>query len=167
MQNEKEIYQLFTASILLKGAISLTEILVGIVVLFIPVRVFISFGELVAQHYNSQEFLVHYLLSGIHMLTAISGIYIAVFLISRGAIKLGLIFALLKNKVWAYPWSLGILGLFVIYQTFEIIKLHSLGIVAITIFDLVVMYFIGKEYQIVKNFNVNKNTVYEETNRTA
>jgi len=155
MQNEKEIYHLFTASILLKGAISLAEIVAGIVVLFIPLHIFTSFAEFLTQHYNSQGFLLNHILTAIHMITTISGIYIAMFLISRGAIKLGLIFALLKNKLWAYPWSLGVLGLFVVYQTYEVLRLHSLGITAITIFDLIVMYFIWKEYQIVKKMNQN------------
>ncbi len=41
-------------------------------------------------------------------------------------------------------------GLFVIYQMYEISKTQSLALIAITIFDFSVMYFIWKEYGIVK-----------------
>lgn len=153
MVNNKEIYQLFKVSILIKGAISLAEIIVGIVVLFIPASYFNTLAEMLTRGEIIEDpgnFFANHILSGGHALTAIGGIFIAIYLISRGAIKLGLIIALLKNKHWAYPWSLAVLGLFVVFQLYELVKTHSLGIIAVTMFDLIVMYFIWREYKIVK-----------------
>jgi uncharacterized membrane protein len=76
--------------------------------------------------------------------------FVALYLISRGLIKAFLIGALLKNKLWAYPWSLVVLALFVVYQLYQILTAHSLIVIAITLFDLVVMYFIYREWRIVK-----------------
>jgi uncharacterized membrane protein len=149
---------LFKWSILLKGASSLAEILLGVVVLFIPASFFTSFADILTRGELAEEptsFIANHFLTGAHSLTAMGGIFISLYLISRGAIKLGLIIALLKNKLWAYPCSLAVLALFVMYQLYEITKTHSLAIIAITIFDCIVMYFIWKEYTIVKKRLVN------------
>ena len=79
-----------------------------------------------------------------------SGTLIGFYLLTRGLIKVGLIAALLKNQLWAYPASLVVLGLFILYQTYEILLHHSLIIVAITIFDLIVVYLIWREWGILR-----------------
>ena len=152
-QEEKEVYQWFKGSVLIKGAISLCEVIVGIVALCIPVHYIVSFAEFVTKGEiieDPNSFFANHILAGADAITAIGTLYIGLYLISRGGIKLGLIVALLKNKLWAYPWSLALLSFFVIYQMYEIVKTHSLLIIAVTLFDGVVMYFIWKEYTIVK-----------------
>ncbi len=76
--------------------------------------------------------------------------FIALYLLARGGIKLLLIIALLKNQLWAYPSSLVVLGLFVIYQLYQIFLTTSIFIIALTIFDLVVMWFIWREYKVLR-----------------
>lgn len=150
-ENEKTIYQMFRASILLKGAISLAEMVVGGLLLFVSMEQLIALAL----------WLIHFLLgnwSGIlsapllhftSLLTASSGL-IAFYLFSRGAIKLALIIALLYNRLWAYPWSLLVLALFVLYQIWHMFHSFSGIVLGITLFDLVVMYFIWREYLIVQ-----------------
>jgi uncharacterized membrane protein len=153
MKKDQEVYLLFKWSILLKGVISFAEIVVGVVVLFIPASFFTTFADTLTRGELTEEptsFVANHILSSGHSLTAIGGAFIAIYLISRGAIKLGLIISLLKNKLWAYPWSLAVLSFFVVYQLYEITKTQSLAIIAITVFDFIVMYFIWKEYSIVK-----------------
>jgi uncharacterized membrane protein len=153
MQEEKEVYLWFKTSVLIKGAISLFEIIVGLIVLFIPVHYFTSLAEFITRSEiieDPNSFFANHIMSSAETITTIGTLYIGLYLISRGGIKLGLIVALLKNKLWAYPWSLGALGCFVAYQLYEIVKTHSLAIIAVTLFDFVVMYFIWEEYLIVK-----------------
>lgn len=87
-------------------------------------------------------------------LAAVSAVFIAVYLISRGLIKLLLIGALLLDQLWAYPTSLLALGTLVCYQCYQIITTHSGFIVALTIFDLIVMWFIWEEYRILRAHTV-------------
>ena len=89
-------------------------------------------------------------MSSAETITTIGTLYIGLYLVNRGGVKLGLIVSLFKNKLWAYPWSLAALGCFVVYQLYEIVKTLSLAIIAVTLFDFAVMYFIWKEYLIVK-----------------
>jgi uncharacterized membrane protein len=150
---EKRVTRYFRISVILKGAISLAEIAAGALVFFVPVSFFtgalmrFAQGELIEE---PGDFIATHLATLAQHLSVESGTFIALYLLSRGLIKLVLIAALLKNQLWAYPSSLAVLGLFVAYQAYQIAMAHSLFVVALTVFDLVVMWFIWKEYHIVR-----------------
>ncbi|HEV8666816.1 MAG TPA: DUF2127 domain-containing protein [Candidatus Paceibacterota bacterium] len=152
-REEKRIGLYFKISVLLKGAISLGELIAGIALLFIPVSYFLdllaAYAESELQE-NANSFIASSLLSLAHQAAAVSGTFIAIYILSRGLIKVLLIWAMLKNRLWAYPSSLVVLGLFVIYQLYELVITGSYAIVVLSIFDLVVMYFIWREYQVLK-----------------
>jgi uncharacterized membrane protein len=150
--SERRIYWFFRIGVFLKGAVSLIETISGILVLTIPtflIGTVVSMsrdelleepGDFIATHslQLAQQFSVS--------ATAIIGLY----LLTRGIIKLGLVIALWKNQLWAYPASLVVMGLFIVYQIYEIIVGHSMLIVIITILDLIVVYLIWIEYTIVR-----------------
>jgi uncharacterized membrane protein len=149
MQEERTVYQFFFWSVVLKGAISLFEIGAGLALFFIPPAFIVATAVLVLNHLPIAS-LQNALMQEVARYTAGTVTFVALYLISRGLIKAVLVFALLKNKIWAYPSSLIVLAGFVVYQVYQIVKDHSLIIVAITLFDLVVMYFIWREWRIVK-----------------
>lgn len=153
MNNERNVYLYFKGSVLIKGFISLGEIVVGAVLLFIPSQKLVYLGDLVVASGlvgSSGGSLAIRVGDAAAMLSTIGTLFIGIYLLSRGGVKLALIVAMLKNIVWAYPWSLGVLGVFVAYQIVELFKTHSLAILAITLFDFVVMYFIWKEWGVVR-----------------
>ncbi len=152
-KQEKEIYLFFRLSVLIKGAISLLEIVAGVLVLFISPTFVTNLVVTLTQDDLAQDpndFIATHLLHLAQQFTLTGTTFISFYLLSRGLIKFGLVFALLKNKLWAYPSSLAVLGLFIIYQVYQIITTHSLVITALTVFDLVVMYFIWKEWRVVE-----------------
>jgi uncharacterized membrane protein len=152
-ETQREIYGLFYLSVLLKGALSAVEVLGGIFFLLVPPHTITALGEFLTQDALADDpdnyiasHLLQYAQSYSHNIAVFAGIY----LITRGAIKLALIIALLKNKIWAYPAALAVLALFVAYQIYHIIVHHSPIVILITMFDLIVMYFIWREYRIVR-----------------
>jgi uncharacterized membrane protein len=152
-EQEKRISLYFRVSILMKGAISLAELVAGTALLFIPVSYFLN---LLARYAESElredatSFIASHLLQLSQQAAEISGTFIALYLLSRGLVKVVLIWAMLKSKLWAYPASLVVLGLFVLYQLYQIAIGFSWIIVALTVFDFIVMYFIWREYQVLK-----------------
>lgn len=69
----------------------------------------------------------------------------------KGAIvKIILVVGLLKNRPRAYPASLIVFGLFMLYQVYLLTHKVSLGMAALAVFDIIVMYFIWREWQIMK-----------------
>jgi uncharacterized membrane protein len=150
---EKNIYQFFRLSVLAKGAISALEIVGGLLILVVPpalvakIVLLLTAPELIE---DPSDFMATRLAMLAHQFALSSSLFIAFYLLSRGLIKLGLVVALLKNKLWAYPASFAVLGLFVLYQLYQIVMTHSALIIALTLFDFVVMYFIWREYQVVR-----------------
>lgn len=150
---ERSIRLYFDISILAKGLISLLEVIAGVLIFFIPVS---SVTDLVIRIAEgdmaeiSGDAVSDYIVHTAQQLSVTSGTFIAFYLLSRGLIKLVLVVALLKNQLWAYPVSLGVLFLFVIYQVYQFGLDHSVLLMLLTAFDLVVMYFIWREYQVLK-----------------
>lgn len=162
MQSEKSVYRLFRISVLIKGAISLAEMLGGVLVFFVPLSILTGWlvsllaSETIEEPGNQ---LAQFILASAQHLNVASSTFIAFYLFSRGLIKLVLVVALLKNQLWAYPSSLAVLAAFVIYQIYQIAITHSLVVVGITVFDLVVMYYVWREWMILKEHLVAREPV--------
>ncbi len=148
-QEEILIYDGFLISVLLKGIISVGEVLGGIALFFIPPAFIVGIATIVLNHLPLPS-LQGILLTEVAKYTTGTVVFVALYLLSRGLIKVVLIGALLKNMLWAYPASLVVLAGFVLYQLYQIFSAHSLLLVAVTLFDLIVMYFIWREWKIVE-----------------
>ncbi len=150
---EKYIYDLFRISIFLKGVLSLTEILAGTLILFIdPAAIGNALVELIQDELSDEpnSFFALHTLPLAQQFAQTPKLFLAIYLLSRGFIKLALVIALLKNKLWAYPAALAVLGLFMAYQLYEIFLKHSGFLIALTLFDFIVMWLIWHEYRIVR-----------------
>lgn len=146
---EKRIRLYFRRSILIKGAISFAEVVAGTLAFFIPTT-FLSGIILNIAEQVPVDFLSKQLISFSTELAVVSNTFLGVYLILRGLIKFGLIIALLRHKLWAYPWSIAIISMLISYQFYQMIVQFSWFIVLLTLFDLVVVWFIWQEYVILK-----------------
>lgn len=151
-QTEHTVFELFKWSILLKGLISLGEVLVGAMLLLIPAHYIISLVQGIGMALSgyADNPITLKIVAELAAFSAGSALFVAFYLLSRGLIKCGLIWALLKNVLWAYPASLLVLGAFLVYQAYEIATKGSIFVIGISLFDIVVMYFIWREWTIVK-----------------
>lgn len=70
----------------------------------------------------------------------------ALYLISHGVIKLVLVWAILRDHVWAYPWMIAFLGVFIVYQTSSMTHHLTGGLLFLTVFDLLVAWLTLREY---------------------
>ena len=150
-QVEKRIHALFEVGVILKGLNALVEIVVGSLFLFVDVRTIVE--ALVASELveDPTDFLATHLQAITGHLPPGAELYSALYLLSHGVVKGVLVVGLLRNKLWAYPASLAVLSLFVLYQVIKIISAHSLPLVALTLFDIVVMWLIYHEYRLRLN----------------
>jgi len=151
--SEKYIYRFFRLSIYFKGALSLIEIASGIAALLISPATIGAFIISVSQNQlleDPDDFFALHALSIGQSFSLTPQLFLAFYFLSRGIIKLGLVAALLKNKLWAYPAALTVLGAFMIYQIYQYFVTYSFWLLALTIFDAVVMWLIWHEYKIVR-----------------
>jgi uncharacterized membrane protein len=146
---EHVVHEFFLVSVILKGLISLAEVVVGVAVLLIPPQTIISLTLTLLNHLPIASVQAK-LIAEVSTYTSGTAFFISLYLLSRGLVKVGLVWGLLKGKLIAYPLSLGVLALLVAYQTYQIITPpFSLIVFAVTLFDLVVMYFVYREWKIV------------------
>ncbi|MDB5265590.1 MAG: hypothetical protein JWM39_303 [Parcubacteria group bacterium] len=148
MQEEKMIYEGFLITILLKGAISIIEVLSGIAILFVPSAKIYELASALITNLPLGSIGAE-LLDQVGSYTPDTLLFVAGYLFIRGIVKAVLISALLLNKLWAYPSLLLVMGGFVLYQIYQILNGDSIIVIGITVFDLIVMYFVWREYQIV------------------
>lgn len=152
-ETEKTVYELFKWSVILKGLISVAEVIVGGFLLILPAAWTVAFVQYITrmlEEYAQFGFMSH-ITEELALFTGGAVLYVAVYLLSRGLIKSFLIWALLRNILWAYPASLIVLGMFLVYQLYEIFHYGSIFVIGITLFDIVVMYFIWREWKIVQS----------------
>lgn len=73
-------------------------------------------------------------------------LYAAVYLLAHGLVKVVLVAALLMNRIWAYPWMIAVLMAFIGYQLYQIAVSSTAGLVALTVFDVLVVFLTWREY---------------------
>ena len=85
--------------------------------------------------------------SSVADLGAGSRTFVTIYLISHGVIKLGLIWAMLRRKMWAYPWSMWVISGFIAYQLYRFAFTHSMALIILSVLDAIVVYLIWHEYR--------------------
>lgn len=149
----KRIHQAFEASVMFKGAHALLELVGGLLLAFASTSTITRLVTSLTQEElvrHPRDFVAQYLLESAEQLSISSKAFAAFYLVSHGAIKIVLVVGLLRDKLWAYPASLVVLGIFILYQIYRFAFTHSLGLVALTVFDLVVILLIWHEYSLVR-----------------
>lgn len=77
-------------------------------------------------------------------------LFSAIYLLAHGIVKVVLVGAVLKNKLWAYPWMIVVLLVFIGYQLYQIALQASVGMIALTIFDAFIVALTWREYRMKK-----------------
>jgi uncharacterized membrane protein len=85
---------------------------------------------------DPHDFVATHLLRAAQDFSVTTKNFYVFYLVSHGIVKPFLVAGLLKNKVWAYPASLVVLGLFIAYQIYRYTYTQSIGLVVLTVFDL-------------------------------
>jgi len=147
--DKKVIDEIFDVGILLKFLHGFFELLTGIF-LVTPGRIVadnlviaITRAEIAE---DPSDLIANYL---IHVTGNVAGgvnFFVVFYLLLHGIVNTALAFALLKNKMWAYPWAIAIFGLFIVYQIYRYLHTYSLLLLFLTIFDIFIVAVIWLEY---------------------
>lgn len=138
---------------LLKGAHAALECLSGAVLALISTTTIVNLvnaltqDELVA---DPNDFIATHLLAAAQNLSVATKHFYAFYLLSHGVVKLFLVVGLLKGKLWAYPASLLVMGLFILYQLYRYSYTHGAGLIVLTVFDVFVVGLVWHEYRLMR-----------------
>ena len=136
---ERRIHQIFVVSVLAKGVHALIEIAGGLALYLFSSD---AIGRWV-DHIDRNEWLArHFPLSEQH--------FFAFYLLSHGLVKAVLVLGLLREKLWAYPASFAVFSAFIAYQLYRYSFTHDIALIALSIFDLFVIYLAVHEYRLLR-----------------
>lgn len=97
-------------------------------------------NDFVATHLRHAA--THISLSGEH--------FMAAYLFIHGVVKIVVVLALFRNKLWAYPLSIAVFGAFIVYQIYRFTITHSITLILLSAFDLAVLCLIWLEFRAAK-----------------
>jgi len=142
--------RLFVLGIIGKGLDALGEVIGGILLVVVRPSQLSSFIEVLTQDELSEdphEVLATWLTRFADRINVDTLTFGAVYLLAHGIVKAVLVIALLRNRLWAYPWMIAVLLTFIGYQVDRIIRSPTAGMVALTVFDLLVTVLTVIEYR--------------------
>jgi len=150
---EPTLRRLFDLGVIIKGIDGALEIAGGVLFLVVDPQALSTIVLSLTAHEISEDpsdLVANLLRDGLGHLSSNTTIFAGAYLLGHGLVKLFLVVFLLRGKLWAYLAALWFLGAFVPYQVYRIVLTHSVGLIALTVFDLVVMVLIWHEYQVRK-----------------
>jgi len=98
---------------------------------------------------DPHDFVASYLRHATSHFSLGSDHFMAIYLLGHGIIKIFVVVALLRNKLWAYPVAMIVFGGFVVYQAYRFALTGSAGLIVLTVVDSIVIWFIWLEYRTV------------------
>lgn len=140
----------FEVGIILKGLDGVIEAIGGALLLFVTPDTISALvtswtrGEL---SQDPHDFIANHLLNTAHGLTGSGLLFGALYLLSHGIVKIVLVVAVLKNKLWAYPWLIAFLVVFIIYQIYRFVLEPGAALVALTVFDMFIAWLTYLEWR--------------------
>jgi len=139
----------FAVGIILKGLDGVLEVVGGLLLLVVSPATIDQVSRALTQHELSEDprdFLATHVLHAAGGLTGSALQFGAAYLLLHGVVKIVLVTALLRDKIWAYPWMIAFLIVFIVYQIYRITFAFSIGLLGLTIFDVVVVWLTYREY---------------------
>ncbi|MBG6223621.1 putative membrane protein [Arthrobacter sp. CAN_A2] len=142
--------RVFRVSLVLKGLDGLLELAGGVLLLLVSPAQLGSAVRFLTQHELSEDphdlaatALVH--VAG--TMTGSATLFGAVYLLLHGVVKVALVVAVLRDRLWAYPWMVAFLLLFIAYQAYLLVVAFTWGMVLLTAFDIVIVWLTLHEYR--------------------
>ena len=139
----------FEIAVIFKGIDGVLEIIGGILLLVTSKETLAGWLTTLTQHELSEDphdFLFTHLLSSANHVLNSSLTFAALYLVAHGVVKLVLVVAVLRDQMWAYPWMIGFLVVFIAYQSYLMVLRPTWGIALLTLFDVFVVWLTYREF---------------------
>jgi uncharacterized membrane protein len=142
--------KVFKISVALKGLDGVLELVGGILLLLVSPAQMAYVVHFLTQHELSedpQDLLATTLVHWAGTMTVSATLFGAVYLLLHGLVKVVLVWAVLRDKLWAYPWMIAFLLVFIAYQGYRLLVAFNWGMVLLTAFDIFIVWLTWHEYR--------------------
>lgn len=150
MATSRNFDRTFRITVALKGLDGLLEVVIGAALLLVSPDQIRGLVRALTAHELAQDptdFFATHLLHSANTFSPHASFYGAVYLLAHGVAKVVLVILVLRNKLWAYPWMIALLLGFIVYQVYLLTTKLSVWIIALTLFDALVVYLTAREYR--------------------
>jgi len=149
-KREREIYDVFVVSVVIKGLNAILEIVLGLLLLFTDVVHNVVLALAQKELIEDPNGWVATYIQSLVSTTPQAQSFGALYLLSHGVVKVFLVVGLLRNKLWAYPATMAVLVLFISYQLIRYLNTHSILLIFLSVFDAFVIWLVWHEYKRLK-----------------
>lgn len=142
--------KIFAIGLALKGLDGVIELIGGILLLLVSPGQIQSLVTPVTRNElaeDTTDWLANLLVHGAHSLTTSATVFSALYLLTHGVVKVVLVRAVLKNKLWAYPWMVTVLVIFMGFQVQQMLVKFTWGLLLLTLFDGFIVWLTLMEYR--------------------
>jgi uncharacterized membrane protein len=142
--------RLFRVGITIKGIDGMFEVLGGCLLLVVPVAKLQGAIATLALHEIANDrhaFIAKFVLNASNKLDPHIQLFAVIYLLGHGTIKIFLAIALLRRHFRLYPYAIGFLLAFILYQAYRIGYDHSVALTALTLFDCAIAWLTYLEWQ--------------------
>ena len=149
-RREQVVHALFDAGVIIKGIDGVLQLIGGVLLLIMSPSQIQGIVQLLTQHelsHDRTDIVARAMSQAAESLSADAKLFAALYLLIHGIVKAGLVVALLKRHLWAYPAAMVVFALFGIYQMYRYTHTHSSWLVALTVLDIFVIVITWLEYR--------------------
>lgn len=147
---EKNIRLVFRIGVVLKGVHAVIEIVGGLILFFVSTGYVIRFVFLITQDELSEDpgdLIATSLRTSVENLTLGGQHFAAFYLLIHGIINGFLVVNLFREKLWAYLLAIFVFGSFILYQIYRYAFSPSVGLLLLTVLDVVIIGLTWHEYR--------------------
>ena len=150
---KSKLHVAFEVGVILKGFNGLLELVGGVLLLAFPSSAIEKFIVGLTSNELSKDphdVIATHLRQAAHSLSANDQLFAAIYLLSHGVVKALLVYALLRGKLWAYPWAIGVFTAFGVYQIYRYFITTSGWLIVLTVLDVIVILLTSFEWRRVE-----------------
>jgi uncharacterized membrane protein len=140
---QKGLHDLFIVSIVVKGLHALVELIGGITLYLFSTDVVVGW---LWEAGRSHDWVARFA----HGFSKPEHEFYAFYLVSHGIVNGAIVGGLLLKKKWSYHATFVVLTLFIAYQVYRYSYTHDIGLIVITVIDLIVMALAWNEFRLFK-----------------
>lgn len=148
--NEQNAHALFKIGVIIKAIDGTLEFLFSLALYVVPPALLSGFFSAMVQgelFEDPKDFFANLFVRGANTVFFEARLWIVLFFITHGTVKLFLAWGLLKGKIWAYPVSIAVFLLFISVQSYRLFFHPSVLLGVATIFDALMVGLIAHEYK--------------------
>ena len=153
---KKLLHWLFRIGVVFKGLDGLMEVSGGFLFLFFSLDTMSDFVYRITRgllQYDPDNPVAHSLRHTFNQMSTGGKVFVAIYLLGHGAIKLLLVVGLLREKRWVFPVACVVLLAFIGFQIYHLCGHFFFGLVLFTVWDMIIVALVWHEYQSLKKIS--------------